>query len=52
MNRNLYQTKENGISSRIFGLGKLQRICAGLALVVSISGTAIAQYPGGGGRNK
>jgi hypothetical protein len=49
MNRNLYQTKENGISSRIFGLGKLQRICAGLALVVSISGTAIAQYPGGGG---
>jgi hypothetical protein len=49
MNRNLYQGRENGISSRIFGLGKLQRICAGLALVVSISGTAIAQYPGGGG---
>ena len=49
MNRNLYQAKESGISSQIFGLGKLQRICAGLVLVVSVSGTAIAQYPGGGG---
>lgn len=49
MNRNLYQAKENGMSSRIFGPGKLQRICAGLVLVISISGTAIAQYPGGGG---
>lgn len=49
MNRNLCQVKENDISSRIFGDRKLQRICASLALVVSISGTAIAQYPGGGG---
>jgi hypothetical protein len=49
MNRNLYQTRKSSISSRIFLLLKLQRICAGLALVVSISGTAAAQYPGGGG---
>ena len=49
MNRNLYQTRKSSISSRIFPLLKLQRICAGLALVVSISGTAAAQYPGGGG---
>ena len=49
MNRNLYQAKENSSLSRIFRLGKLQRVCVGLALVVSISGTAIAQYPGGGG---
>ncbi len=49
MNQNLYQTTANSISSRIFRFGKLQRVAAGLALVVSISGTAIAQYPGGGG---
>jgi hypothetical protein len=49
MNRNLYQAREKSILSRIFGLGKLQRVCAGLALVVSISGAALAQYPGGGG---
>ena len=49
MNRNLYQAKEKSSLSRILRLGKLQRICAGLALVASISGTAIAQYPGGGG---
>jgi hypothetical protein len=49
MNRDLNQTRKNSISSRILPLLKLQRICAGLALVVSISGTAAAQYPGGGG---
>jgi len=49
MNGNLYQARRNGIRSQIFGLGELQRICAGVALVVSISGTAMAQYPGGTG---
>jgi len=49
MNRNLYQTRKSSIFLRIFHLLKLQRICAGLALVVSISGTAAAQYPSGGG---
>ena len=49
MNRNLYQATANSISSQIFRFGKLQRVCAGLALVVSISGAALAQYPGGGG---
>jgi len=49
MNRDLNQTRKNSISSRILPLLKLQRICAGLALVVSISGTAAAQYPVGGG---
>jgi len=49
MNSNLYQAKENSSLSRIFRFGKLQRVCFGLALVVSISATAIAQYPGGGG---
>jgi len=49
MNRNLYQARRNGIRSQIFGLGELQRICAGVALVVSISGTAMAQDPGGTG---
>ncbi len=49
MNRNLYQARRNGIRSQTFGLGELQRICAGVALVVSISGTAMAQYPGGTG---
>lgn len=49
MKRNLSQATENGISSRIFRLRRLQFICVGLALVVSISGTAMAQYPGGGG---
>ena len=48
MNRNLYQATANSISSQIFRFGKLQRVCVGLALVASISGTAIAQYPGGG----
>jgi hypothetical protein len=48
MNRNAYQAKENSILSRTFHFGKLQRVIVGLALVVSISGTAIAQYPGGG----
>jgi hypothetical protein len=50
MNRNLYQTRKRSISSRICAILKLQRVCVGLALVVSISGTAAAQYPGGGGR--
>ncbi len=49
MNRNLYQATTNSILSKIFRFGKLQRVTAGLALMVSISGTAIAQYPGGGG---
>jgi len=49
MNRNLYRSRKSSISSRIFRILKLQRICAGLALVVSISGTTAAQYPGGGG---
>ena len=49
MNRNLYQTRKSSISSLILPLLKLQRICAGFALVVSISGTAAAQYPGAGG---
>ncbi len=49
MNRNLYQAKENSSLSRRVRLGKLQRVYVVLALVVSISGTAIAQYPGGGG---
>jgi hypothetical protein len=49
MNRNLYQARRNGIRSQTFGLGELQRICAGVALVVSISGTSMAQYPGGTG---
>lgn len=46
MNQNLYQEKENSMLSRTFLLGK--RVIVGLALVASISGTAIAQYPGGG----
>jgi len=49
MNRNLYQAKENSILSRTFRFGKLQCVSVGLVLVVSISGSAIAQYPGGGG---
>jgi len=49
MNRNLYRSRKSSNSSRIFCILKLQRICAGLALVVSISGTAAAQYPSGGG---
>src|SRR6266566_3625476 len=49
MNRNLYQEKENSMLSRTFLFGKLQRVIVGLALVASISSTAIAQYPGGGG---
>lgn len=49
MNRNLYRSRNSSISSPMFPLLKLQRICAGLALVVSISGTAAAQYPGSGG---
>jgi hypothetical protein len=49
MNRNLYRSRKSSISSRIFRIVKLQRICAGLALVVSISGTAAAQYPGAAG---
>src|SRR6266487_178499 len=49
MNRNLYQATTNSILSKIFRFGKLQRVTASLALMVSISGTAIAQYPGGGG---
>jgi hypothetical protein len=49
MNRNLYRSTKSSISSRIFRILKLQRVCAGLALVVSISGTAAAQYPGAGG---
>src|SRR5437667_5764062 len=48
MNRNLYQAKENSLSRRV-RFGKLQRVYVVLGLVVSISGTAIAQYPGGGG---
>src|SRR6266568_349715 len=48
MNQNLYQATES-ILSRIFHVRKLRRVSVGLALVVSISGTAIAQYPGGGG---
>src|SRR6266700_7692176 len=48
MNRNAYQAKENSILSRTFRVEKLQRVIVGLALVASISGTAIAQYPGGG----
>ena len=49
MNRNAYQAKENSILSRTFRFGTLQRVIVGLALVASISGTALAQYPGGGG---
>ena len=49
MNRTQYQAKEHTMFSRIFLFGKLQRAIVGLALVASISGTAIAQYPGGGG---
>jgi hypothetical protein len=49
MNQNLYQATANSILSQIFRFGKLQRVCAGLAMVVSISGAALAQYPGGGG---
>ena len=49
MNRNLYQATANSILSQIFRFGKLKRVYAGLALVVSISGAALAQYPGGGG---
>lgn len=49
MNRNLYQTRKSSIFSRICRILKLQCVCAGLALLVSISGTAAAQYPGGGG---
>ena len=49
MNTDPYQARKRGISSRIFDRLKLHRVCAGLALVVSISGTAIAQYPGTGG---
>src|SRR5260370_5753248 len=49
MNRNVYQAKDKSSLSRIFRFGKLQGVTLGLALVVSISGTAIAQYPGGGG---
>src|SRR6266581_9309625 len=49
MNLNLYQATTNSILSKIFRFGKLQRVTASLALMVSISGTAIAQYPGGGG---
>src|SRR5258708_22712311 len=48
MNQNLYQATESTLS-RTFRFGKLLRVSAGLALMVSISGTAIAQYPGGGG---
>jgi hypothetical protein len=49
MNRNLDQANENRSWSRLFRLGKLQRITVGFALMVSISGAAVAQYPGGGG---
>jgi len=49
MNRNVYQAKEKSSLSRIFRFGKLQGVTAGLALLVSLSGTAMAQYPGGGG---
>jgi hypothetical protein len=49
MNQNLYQATANSILSQIFRFGKLQRVCAGLAMVVSISGAALAQYPSGGG---
>jgi hypothetical protein len=48
MNRNMYQANKKSSLSRIFRFGKLQGLSVGLALVVSISGTAIAQYPGGG----
>jgi hypothetical protein len=37
------------VISRIFVSGNLRRGIVGLALMASISGTAIAQYPGGGG---
>ena len=49
MNRNVYQAKEKSSLSRIFRFGKLQGVTAGLALLVSLSGTAMAQYLGGGG---
>ena len=49
MNGTLYQAKEKSGLSRILRFRKLQRFTVGLALAVSISGTAIAQYPGGGG---
>ena len=49
MDQTMYQTKEDTMFSRILLTGKMQRVIVGLALLVSISGTAIAQYPGGGG---
>jgi hypothetical protein len=49
MNRNLYQATEKTKRSRSIRFGQLQRVTLGLALLVSISGTAMAQYPGGGG---
>jgi hypothetical protein len=48
MNRTLNQAKMDAMFSRLFLFGRLQRVVVGLALI-SISGTAIAQYPGGGG---
>jgi hypothetical protein len=45
MIRNLYRSTKSSISWPIFRILKLQRTCAGLALVFSISGTAAAHYP-------
>ena len=49
MNIKVYQANESGKSLCVAGLRKLQLICAGVALLVAISGTATAQYSGGTG---
>src|SRR5436190_1815364 len=48
MNRNLYQAIDKSSLPRIFRFGTLQRVCVGLAVMASMSATAVAQYPGGG----
>ena len=39
----------SSVLARVVAPGKSRRVTLGLALLLSISGTAMAQYPGGGG---
>jgi len=49
MNRVVYQTKEASLGSQMFFRSNLRRAIGAIVLLVLVSGTAFAQYPGGGG---
>jgi len=49
MNRIVYQTKETSVGSQVFFRRTLRRAIGTVVLLTLVSGTAFAQYPGGGG---